>query len=93
MLNPLMFNPHLKAILNDKDCPLRLHYLNNASKKFDAENNLPKSMGHFLNFFFKVMNFRHFSESPKILGNLTWNWSYRKSRSKIHVGKCSQCWI
>ena len=55
VLNTGTFNPHLKAIHNDPECPLLLYYLNNVSKitdfkKFDKGNVFPKSMKHFFAF-------------------------------------------
>ena len=44
VLNIACFNPHLKAIDRDPECPLILHYSNNAYNKFDTESVLPKSM-------------------------------------------------
>ena len=38
MLNTSMFKPHLLAVLNDQECPLLLHHLNNASMSLTTRN-------------------------------------------------------
>ena len=57
MLDTIMFNPHLKAILNGQECPLLLHHLNNASKALATRNSIqemscqsPWGLEHFCNF-------------------------------------------
>ena len=41
-------------------------------KKIDTGNVLHKSMENFMHFL-KILKLRHFSQSPQIHGNLTWN--------------------